>query len=47
MDSAATRTRVCRQPLAKGLDELPGGSLEIAGAPGVGSTVVVTRPMQR
>ncbi len=34
-------------PLAKGLAELLGGQLEIAGAPGSGTTVAVTLPTQR
>jgi signal transduction histidine kinase len=34
-------------PLAKGLAELLGGTLEIAGAPGSGTTVAVTLPAQR
>jgi signal transduction histidine kinase len=34
-------------PLAKGLAELLGGTLEIAGAPGSGTTVVIALPAQR
>jgi signal transduction histidine kinase len=34
-------------PLAKGLAELLGGTLEIAGAPGSGTTVAITLPSQR
>ncbi|WP_395019511.1 ATP-binding protein [Dongia sp.] len=34
-------------PLAKGLAELLGGRLEIAGAPGAGTTVAITLPAQR
>jgi two-component system cell cycle sensor histidine kinase PleC len=34
-------------PLAKGLAELLGGRLEIAGAPGAGTTVTLTLPSQR
>jgi two-component system cell cycle sensor histidine kinase PleC len=34
-------------PLAKGLAELLGGTLEVAGAPGSGTTVTITLPAQR
>jgi signal transduction histidine kinase len=34
-------------PLAKGLAELLGGTLEIAGAPGTGTVVAITLPAQR